>query len=105
MSTHTAHHSGSHNSDHKLTSVREEIAELKDTMQASAQDAVQHSRRLARATTVAAKDAAVGLRDSALQARDQFSQTIAERPFTSVLIAAAAGAGIMGLAMMWRRKP
>jgi ElaB/YqjD/DUF883 family membrane-anchored ribosome-binding protein len=104
MSSHASTQSA-HRTDGRISSIRDEITDLKDSIQHGAKDAADHGRRVALAAGSAAQDAAVGLRDTALRTHQRARKTIAQRPYTSVAIAAGAGAALMALAMMWRRRP
>ncbi len=99
---HTRAHSA--HADGKLSTVANEVSDLNETLQSSVRDITTHGKRTAQAAGVATKDAVTILRDSALDVRDRVGKSVAERPFTSIAVAAAAGAAVMGLAMMWRRR-
>lgn len=97
--THTRHHGNG-----KLGSVHNEIAELRETVRTGLHDTSEGGVRVLRAAGASAKDLAEGAREAALRTRERVGNTIAERPFTSVAIAAGVGATLMGLAMMLRRR-
>jgi ElaB/YqjD/DUF883 family membrane-anchored ribosome-binding protein len=92
----TRHHNG------RLSSVGDELADLKESVSTGVQDAAEGGKRVLRAATSAAARTASSVRKSAVQARDRVGQTISERPFTSVAIAAGVGA-LIGAALLSRR--
>lgn len=106
MASHAHAQTRSHNShaDGTLTAVKSELSDLNDTIHSSARDVMDHGKRTVQVAGSAARQAASRLGGSAIDARDRIGQTIAERPFASVAVAAAAGAMAMGVLMMWRRR-
>ncbi len=90
--------------DGKLSSVTDEVAQLRDNAKRSLHDAADGGMRVAQSAVAATKQAATDAQASALKTRDRLGDAIAERPFTSVAIALGAGALLMGLGMMWRRR-
>jgi ElaB/YqjD/DUF883 family membrane-anchored ribosome-binding protein len=96
---HTRHHGNG-----KLGSVQNEIAELRDTVRTGLHDTSEGGVRVLRAAGATAMELADGAKEKALRTRERVGNTIAERPFTSVAIAAGAGAALMGIAMMLRRR-
>ena len=60
--------------------------------------------RLARASAEAARHAALSAKQKATEARDRVGESISDRPFTSVAIAAGVGAAVMALVLMLRKR-
>ncbi len=88
----------------KLSSIHDEISELRDTVRTGLQDTTESGARVARAARASAMDLASGAKDKVVETRETIGSAIAERPFTAVAIAAAAGAALMGLALIWKRR-
>ena len=75
-----------------------------ETVRTGLKDTSDGGVRVARAARASAMELAGGAKEKALQARETIGSSIAERPFTSVAIAAGVGAALMGLALMWKRR-
>jgi len=94
---HSRHHDG------KASSVSDGLAELKDTVRTGVHDTTESGKRVIHAASNAAMDAATGLGKSARHTRDRIGESISERPFASIAIAAGVGAWLVA-AMMWKRR-
>jgi ElaB/YqjD/DUF883 family membrane-anchored ribosome-binding protein len=86
-----------------MSSVTEEISELKDTVRTGLHDTAEGGKRVMSAVGAAANDTVKGLRTSATQVRDSAATQIADRPFTSIAIAFGVGA-LLGAGLMWKMK-
>lgn len=100
--TNVRHHNG------KVGTVRDELGNLRDTVKDGVGEAADSGTRVLRAAGSVAADLATDMRDDVqerfVKQRDRLGDAIAERPFTSIAIAAGAGAAIMALAMLARRR-
>ena len=99
----TASHARPHGNG-KLGSIQDEISDLHETVRTGLKDTSDGGVRVARAARASAMELAGGAKEKALQTRETIGSSIAERPFTSVAIAAGVGAALMGLALMWKRR-
>jgi len=93
---------------HEMDSLRAEIAELKEGLTSNVHDLGANGVRVVRSAASAARAAAEHLAergsDRARLATKQAQDIIVERPFTSVAIAAGAGAVLAAtMILMWRR--
>jgi ElaB/YqjD/DUF883 family membrane-anchored ribosome-binding protein len=95
-------------------SVRRAANEFRDELDTGARDIAdaasqqvgrvrEQAREWVSRNSARAKDAALHLREEAQAAGDRTQQYVREEPFKSVAIAAAAGAAIAGLLMLWRQ--
>lgn len=81
----------------------QDLKELRSSVRTGLHDTAQTGRQALHAVGDAAAHTAQNLRSSAMEARDKAAHCIAERPFTSVAIAAGIGA-LVGAAIMFRRR-
>lgn len=80
-----------------------DLSDLRTSVRTGLHDTAQTGRQALHAVGDAAAHTARNLRSSAMEARDKAAHCIAERPFTSVAIAAGIGA-LVGAAIMFRRR-
>lgn len=80
-------------------------AKVGEELTETARELVDHGKRSAKRMTKAATNAAHDLEDRAVDIRDSVAETIAARPFTTVLVSVAAGAALfaLGKAFLSRR--
>ena len=96
-------HTQTQQHDGTLSAVRDELLGLKDTVRSGVQDTTEGGRRVVQAAKTAAVKTVSSLGDTVVQARDSVGQTISDRPFTAIAIAAGVGA-LLGAGLMWRRR-
>jgi ElaB/YqjD/DUF883 family membrane-anchored ribosome-binding protein len=88
--------------------LRHELVGFRDTVRTDARDIAEGGVRVARtaanAATGLAKRAMKEGRNRANAASEAVEGAIQERPYTSILVAAAAGAAIAGMFMLGRRR-
>src|ERR1051325_7709681 len=90
--------------DHDVRSSRDELSCLKETIQGGLHEASDSGKRVARSASVAARDTYDTIRESAAAYRDRAAKFVNERPMTSIALAAVAGAALMGVFVLWRRR-
>lgn len=83
--------------------VREDLTTLNGALRTGMHDAVESGRKVVGAASATATDLARTAREAAYDARDRVGQTISDRPYTSVAVAAGLGAAL-GMVMMLRRR-
>jgi hypothetical protein len=103
--SHTAAHAAHARHDSaKPSSIGDEISGMRDSLSEGVQGVTESGRRVIGAASATARRAIGNARDAGLEYRDRVGKTIADRPLQSVAIAAAAGAVVMGLFLLLRRK-